>query len=44
MPSSRNCASSIAMTFAMGSICWLICAAESAGIASTVRPSWLEIE
>jgi hypothetical protein len=41
-PASRNCASSIATTCAPGSTRSAICCAESTGIASDVRPSWLE--
>ena len=37
--SSRNCASSIAITRAIGSRHWAICADESTGTASTLRPS-----
>jgi hypothetical protein len=42
IPLSRNWASSMAITWAIGSMRWAICADESTGIASTERPSWLD--
>ena len=42
MPASRNCASSIAMTCGVGSSSRAICSGVSTGIASVVRPSWLD--
>jgi len=41
-PASRNCASSMATTCAIGSRRRRICEEESTGVASKVRRSWLE--